>query len=94
MPKSTRNYWKAAKFVQHHVEAQIFHFFDDDDRGSIERAYRDACAAALAMGAFAISVWRMPTLGGPWDRNRRVAVIGESRSGGRLVDEPFGRDLN
>lgn len=84
MPRSTRNYLKAAKHADHHVVAQTFHFFNDDDRESIEVAYREAADSAAAMGAGVVSVWRMPKERGAWSRgtvSRGVPVVGEGRGG-------------
>lgn len=77
MPKSTRNYFRLFK--------QAF-FFNDDDRESIETAYRAACAAADAMQIShgAIVVWRMPAERGAWtptSANRGVGVVGDLRRG-------------
>jgi len=74
-PKLSRNYFRLGK--------EVF-FFSDDDRESIEAAYRYACAVAdrLKYGHDAIAVWRMPEERGAWTptkTNRGVSEIGSNR---------------
>lgn len=103
MATDSLGYFKSVRWEEHRVADQAFFFFDVADRESIEVAYRNACDSAAAMGVSVtdgVSVWKMPKERGAWSRgtvNRGVGVIGESRpgtDGGRLVDQPFGRDVS
>lgn len=78
--KATRNYFRIGK--------ETF-FFSDDDRESIEAAYRYACAHAdrLRIDHAAIAVWRMPEERGAWTptrTNRGVSEIGLARVSANL----------
>ena len=92
--KTTRSYIKAARHDDHRVVDQTFHFFEETDRASIDAACREANASAAAIGG-TLSIWRMPEGRGLWST---VPVIGDSYHGERrslrLVDQPFGRDVN
>lgn len=68
--KPARNYFRIGKET---------YFFSDDDRESIEAAYRYACAHAdrLKLDHAAIAVWRMPDERGAWTPTRTNRGVGE-----------------
>lgn len=73
------NYFKAAVEGFESVGG-VFFFFDDQDRGSVEVAYSNACQVSHASR---VSAWRKPDLTGPWTGS--VNVIGDGL--GLPVDE-------
>lgn len=73
----------ATKSVACHgyIRAQRFFFCDDSNPGSLRKAYDDAVAAMMRLigedpkAKIAMSVFRRPSVGGPWDD---LPVVGAS----------------
>lgn len=89
-----KSYFKVARWEEHRVVEQEFHFFDVRDHASAETAYQGALASAASMGGTrdAVSVWDVQRSVGAWSsgfselgRTRHtIPVIGETDGGSHL----------